>query len=160
MRRPRQRRSETVRLDELACAAEAADVDVDAEPVSVRGDRAALERALGNLVENARRHGRGRITVETAARDGVALLSVADEGPGLSAEEAQVAFGRFWRGHSRSSGSGLGLAIVAATAERHGGRACADGSRFTIELPAVAAVREVSESRGTTGTEALEKGSS
>ncbi len=151
---------ETVRLDELACAAEAADVDVDAEPVSVRGDRAALERALGNLVENARRHGRGRITVETAARDGVALLSVADEGPGLSAEEAQVAFGRFWRGHSRSSGSGLGLAIVAATAERHGGRACADGSRFTIELPAVAAVREVSESRGTTGTEALEKGSS
>jgi len=146
---------ETVRLDELARAAEAADVDVVAQPASVRGDRDALERALSNLIENARRHGRGRIIVETLTTDGLALLRVSDEGRGLRAEEAKLAFGRFWRGPG-DAGSGLGLAIVKATAERHGGRAYAEGARFTLELPAV---RDLSESGATTEGEALEKGS-
>jgi len=135
-----------VRLDELARAAAAEDVEVGGDPVSVHGDPEALERALANLIENARRHGRGRIRVETESRDGLALLTVADEGPGLRAEEQALAFGRFWRGRAASLGSGLGLAIVKATAERHGGRAYAEGARFTIELPAV---REFSESGGT-----------
>jgi signal transduction histidine kinase len=137
---------EIVRLDELACAAQAADVDLVAGPASVRGDRGALERALSNLVENARRHGRGRITVETRTKDGLALLMVSDEGAGLRAEEAKLAFGRFWRAHG-GAGSGLGLAIVNATAERHGGRAYAEGARFTLELPAV---RDLSECGATT----------
>src|SRR5262249_17991611 len=125
------------------------DVDVVANgPVRVRGDRAALERALTNLVDNAHRHGSGRITVEAVLRDGSALLAVVDEGAGLTREEAEQAFARFWRGSTRTSGSGLGLAIVRATAERHGGRAYADGSRFTIELPAL---RDPSESPGRTG---------
>jgi signal transduction histidine kinase len=148
------RPDEIVRLDELARAAGAADVEVVAGPASVRGDRDALERALSNLVENARRHGRGRITVETATKEGRALLTVADEGAGLRAEEAKLAFGRFWRGHG-GAGSGLGLAIVKATAERHGGRAYAEGARFTIELPAV---RDLSESGATTDHEKPEKG--
>lgn len=146
--------NEIVSLDELARAAEAADVDVVAGPANVRGDRSALERALSNLLENARRHGRGRITVETRTRDGLALLTVADEGPGLRAEEAKLAFGRFWRGGS-GAGSGLGLAIVNATAERHGGRVHAEAARFTLELPAV---RDLSESGATREGEALEKG--
>jgi len=146
---------EIVKLDELARAAEGADVDVVAGPASVRGDRHALERALSNLLENARRHGRGRITVETRTKDRLALLTVGDEGPGLRAEEAKLAFRRFWRG-TRGAGSGLGLAIVKATAERHGGRAYAEGARFTLELPAV---RDLSESGATTAGEALEKGS-
>jgi two-component system, OmpR family, sensor kinase len=146
---------EIVRLDELARVAEAADVDVIAGPASVRGDRGALERALSNLLENARRHGRGRISVETRTKDGLALLSVSDEGPGLRAEEAKLAFGRFWRGRS-GAGSGLGLAIVKATAERHGGRAYAEGARFTLELPAV---RDLSELGATRDGDALEKGS-
>ena len=62
-------------------------------------------------------------------------LSVTDEGGGLQPYEAERAFERFWRARG-GSGSGLGLAIVRATAERHGGRAFAAGSRFTIELPA------------------------
>jgi two-component system, OmpR family, sensor kinase len=146
---------EIVGLHELAHTAAAADVDVAARPVSVRGDRAALERALTNLIENARRHGRGRITVETGLHDGLATLTVADEGPGLRAEDTARAFERFWRGAPGGEGSGLGLAIVRATAERHGGRAYAEGARFTIELPAV---RDLSRSGATTGVEQQEEG--
>ncbi|MHB8643163.1 MAG: HAMP domain-containing sensor histidine kinase [Gaiellaceae bacterium] len=140
--------SEPVRLDEVAVALDGVEV-VAPDPVAVRGDRAAIARALENLVANARRHGPagGRVTVEVAQQDGLARLSVVDEGAGLTADEAAVAFGRFWRGSGARQGSGLGLAIVAATAERHGGRAYAEGARFTIELPAL---RDLSESVGTT----------
>jgi two-component system OmpR family sensor kinase len=147
--------SDVVRLDELARAMEGVDV-VASEPVAVRGDRAALERALANLVENARRHGGGRVTVEATAHDGLALLTVADEGSGLPPQHRELAFERFWRGKGSGTGSGIGLAIVRATAERHAGRAYADGARFTIELPAL---RDVSESGATSG-KAQPKGSS
>jgi two-component system, OmpR family, sensor kinase len=146
--------NEVVRLDELARRLEGVVVDAPG-PVRVRGDSAALERAVANLVDNARSHGRGQITVGASARDGRALLTVADEGAGLRLEEARLAFGRFWRGSTAAPGSGLGLAIVRATAERHGGRAYADGSRFTIELPAL---RDVSESAPTTTATEQEKG--
>ena len=149
--------TQVVRLDELARGADGAEL-LASEPVAVQGDRAALERALANLVENARLHGAGRIIVEVVARDGVASLTVADEGPGLREGEAERAFGRFWRGGDASGGSGLGLAIVRATAERHGGRAYADGARFTIELPALA-LRDLSESPGRKDGEQQEKGS-
>jgi signal transduction histidine kinase len=148
------RPDEIVKLDELARAAGAAHVEVVAGSASVRGDRDALERALSNLVENARRHGHGRITIETTTKQGLALLTVEDEGPGLRAEEAKLAYGRFWR-RSGGAGSGLGLAIVKATAERHGGRAYAEGARFTIELPAV---RDLSEFGATTDRDKPEKG--
>ncbi len=130
---------EDVRLDELARVVAAPDVDISAAPVLVRGDRAALERALANLVENARRYGPadGRIAVTVAEHDGRALLSVEDEGVGVSAGDRERAFERFWRARPDGAGSGLGLSIVRATAERHGGSATVDGSRFTIELPAV-----------------------
>ncbi len=150
--------SDVVRLDELARGAEGAD-DVVAEPAAVLGDRSALERALGNLVENARVHGTGRITVESRARNGRATLTVGDEGRGLPHPEAELAFGRFWRGVARARGSGLGLAIVRATAERHGGRAYADGPRFTIELPALP-LRDLSEPTATTDGEEQRKGTS
>jgi signal transduction histidine kinase len=148
---------EDVRLDELAHAVAGDDVDVEApEPVVVRGDRAALERAVENLLENARRHGRGAVTIEIGRAGDVATLTVADEGNGLQPYEAERAFGRFWRRPgSAGGGSGLGLAIVRATAERHGGRAYAVGARFTIELPAV---REPSELLGTPSAEVSPKG--
>ena len=106
----------------------------------VRGEAPALERAVGNLVRNARRHGPagGGIDIAAGGDGRVAWISVADEGPGLAPEEAARAFERFWRGSgARGEGSGLGLAIVRAIAERHGGRVSVDGSRFTIELPAL-----------------------
>jgi signal transduction histidine kinase len=146
---------EVVSLDELVRAT-GADRVVAPARVAVRGDRAALERALANLVENARRHGRGPVTVEAGAVGEVATLTVSDEGPGLLGADADRAFERFWRGGADGAGSGLGLAIVRATAERHGGRAYVDGSRFTIELPRL---RDFSESIGTTAPEEQEKGS-
>ncbi len=123
-------------------------VEPGAETTTVRGEPVALQRALSNLVRNARTHGPegGRITVTVALDpDGArARVTVADEGPGLSPEHAAHAFERFWRGPgARSDGSGLGLAIVRAIAERHGGSISADGPRFTLELPAI---RELSRS--------------
>jgi len=152
--------AEIIRLDELAqAAAEQPTVERGAiEPVSVHGDRFALERALANLIRNAELYGPpgGRITVGAEQENGVARLSVADEGPGLAAQEVEQAFERFWRRRDGKPGSGLGLAIVRATAERHGGRAYAEGSRFTIELPAL---RDLSGSAPTTGEQPSGKGS-
>ncbi len=130
---------EPVDLADVARAAAAQDpgARVDAEPAVVLGERHALERAAGNLVRNARRHGPegGAIDVTVRPEGDRALLTVADEGPGLPAAEAERAFERFWRGSSaRGEGSGLGLAIVRSIAERHGGSVSLDGSRFTLDL--------------------------
>jgi signal transduction histidine kinase len=123
-------RGEPVDLAELARNAQADDVHI--EPAIVQGERAALERAMTNLVANARRHGQGRVTIEVQRDGDHARLSVSDEGPGP--EDPEHAFERFWRGPT--GGSGLGLAIVKAIAERHGGTVTVDGSRFVIALPA------------------------
>ncbi len=151
---------EEVHLDELARTSGSTDPSLDVvapEPVPVRGDRLALERALANLVENAHKHGPqgGRVTVRAERGDGFARLSVSDDGPGLRRAQAARAFERFWRGEHSKPGSGLGLAIVRATAERHGGRAYAEGSRFTIELPTL---RDLSKSPATTEAERSRKG--
>jgi signal transduction histidine kinase len=117
---------EPVDLVELAHAAGADEVTV-VRPGTVHGERATLERAVGNLVANARRHGQGRVTITV---DG-GVISVEDEGPGP--RDPERAFERFWR--QGGEGSGLGLAIVRAIAERHGGTVSVDGARFTLRLP-------------------------
>jgi two-component system OmpR family sensor kinase len=131
-------RGEPVDLVAIArAAADGAAVEA-AGPAYVRGERLALERAVSNLVRNARHHGAGAVTVAVAEAGGRATITVRDEGPGLDAEAAAHAFERFWRGPgARADGSGLGLAIVRAVAERHGGSARVEGAAFTIDLPAV-----------------------
>jgi signal transduction histidine kinase len=135
-------------VDLVAVAREAAAADPDSnavvEPgpdeVMVSGDRTALERAAGNLVRNARKHGPrdGVITIAVALERGRARLSVTDEGKGLDPSEAARAFERFWRGpRAAGDGSGLGLPIVRSIAERHDGGVEVDGARFTIDLPAL-----------------------
>jgi len=150
-----------VQLAELAATVAATDdhaeviIQPGAQMATVRGERAALERAVGNLVRNARAHGPagGQITVTVALVGDRARLAVADEGEGLSPNEAAHAFERFWRGSSaRTAGSGLGLAIVRAIAERHGGAVSVAGARFEIELPAI---RELSDSGRRTASASL-----
>jgi signal transduction histidine kinase len=94
--------------------------------VFVPGDRDLLFDAIGNLVDNAIKHGRaaGQVTIEVAHSDGEGVISVADDGPGLPVEEQQNVFKRFYRlERSRSTpGSGLGLSVVAAVARLHTAR--------------------------------------
>jgi two-component system, OmpR family, sensor kinase len=131
-------RGEPVDLAEIARDAADDDTDLTLEPVLVNAERPALERAVGNLVRNAGKHGQGRITVTTEHDGDRARLSVEDEGPGLAPAHAKHAFERFWRAPgARGEGSGLGLAIVRAIAERHGGGVSVEGARFTIDLPAL-----------------------
>ena len=116
------------------------------EPVEVTGDRMALREVLDNLLANVRTHTPPgtRATVRVLTRDGEAVLEVADEGPGLGAENAARVFERFYRADpSRArdrGGTGLGLAVVAALAEAHGGRVELDtspgaGATFRVRLP-------------------------
>ena len=134
------------RVVDAVCSEEAdVHVRIDAE-ATVRGEPGALERALRNLVENARVHGPAGepIEVTLARRGDTALLSVCDRGAGIAAADVELALQRFWRGGASGGGpgSGLGLSIVAATAARHGGRIRIDGACFTLELPAVRAFSE------------------
>ena len=131
-----------VAVDELArelVGREAGVELVASDPAVVLGDAPSLERALANLIQNARTHGPPGAVVEVRVerRRGRVLLSVDDGGEGLVGEAAEHAFERFWRGGSASgrSGSGLGLAIVRATADRHAGRVSSQRGRFTIDLP-------------------------
>ena len=92
---------------------------------TIVGDRLRLEQALGNLVDNAQRHGGGTIRLEAERRDGRMELRVADEGNGFPAALLPHAFDRFTRGDEARAGggAGLGLALVDAVARAHGGTA-------------------------------------
>ncbi len=115
----------------------------------VKGDDAALRRAVTNLVLNAVRLAPegSTVTISTATDDEGALISVADEGPGIPVDEHDTVFERFWRGEDSGSGLGLGLSIVRQVAERHGGRVDLHstpdvGSTFVIRLPMPVSVPE------------------
>lgn len=104
-------------------------------------DRLRVEQALGNLVENALLHGRGRILLIARRRDGRVELHVRDEGSGFPPEFIERAFDRFSRSDSarQGPGVGLGLAIVDLIARAHGGSAHAanlnGGADAWLELP-------------------------
>ena len=106
------------------------------------GDRPRLEQALGNLVDNALRHGAGTVQLEARAEDGSLVLCVADQGEGFSPEFLPHAFERFSRADVARAGGGvgLGLAIVEAIARAHGGSATASnrvdgGAEVTMVIP-------------------------
>lgn len=114
-------------------------------------DRLRLEQAVGNLVDNALRHGRGTVELEAVAADGNVELHVRDRGPGFPAGLRETAFERFTRGDSARGpgGTGLGMAIVGAIAEAHGGQARVDnrpggGADVSLALPVHAAPKESS----------------
>ncbi|MET8679726.1 ATP-binding protein [Streptomyces sp. NPDC004647] len=102
-----------------------------------------VDQVLANLLENAVRHGEGRVTIEVApaptrTAEGTAV-TVSDEGPGIPEESMSRVFTRFWRG-SKRGGTGLGLYIVKGIVEAHGGtievgRASGGGAQFRFTLP-------------------------
>ncbi len=113
-------------------------------PCMVAGDPDALSRLLVNLLDNAVRHAASQVCVSVHGDDGWAVLVVSDDGPGIPAEDAERAFGRFSRlddARSRTGeqGAGLGLAIVRSTAEAHGGSVSLSdaepGLRAEVRLP-------------------------
>jgi two-component system OmpR family sensor kinase len=117
--------------------------------VTVNGVADDLHRLAGNLVENALLHTPpGTPVTVSVRRDGdLAVLEVADRGPGVPLELRERVFERFASGAgdgARDRGSGLGLAIVRAVADAHGGRvelsdADGGGARFLVTLPAIEA---------------------
>ena len=118
-------------------------VDADADAAVVDGARDELYRMTLNLVENAIRHTPDgtRIRATVACENGDAVLTVQDDGPGVSPELREHIFERFVRGTGdRGSSSGLGLSIVRAVAEAHGGSVVLEdtrrGARFVVRLPA------------------------
>ena len=99
------------------------------ETLQIRGDQARLHRALLNLLDNALRYSPSGAEVEAGigSRGGWCQLSIRDRGPGLSEDDLNHMFERFYRGDSsrvrqERTGSGLGLAIVQQIAATHGGR--------------------------------------
>jgi two-component system OmpR family sensor kinase len=118
-------------------------IDLQAEDrLEVVVDRLRASQALGNLVDNALRHGRGRIHLVARRADGRAELHVQDEGPGFPEGFVGHAFDRFSRADParQGPGVGLGLAIVGVIADAHGGSAHAanrnGGADVWLELPA------------------------
>ncbi|MBD0712275.1 MULTISPECIES: PAS domain-containing sensor histidine kinase [unclassified Streptomyces] len=112
-----------------------------------------IDQILGNLLENAVRHGEGTVTIEVAPAtthtggqsDGSpggeegTEVTVSDEGPGIPEESMNRVFTRFWRG-SKRGGTGLGLYIVKGVVEAHGGtisvgRGPGGGAEFRFILP-------------------------
>ncbi|MEU6573707.1 ATP-binding protein [Streptomyces sp. NPDC046805] len=114
---------------------------VEAEPATVDVDARWLRSAVGNLVDNALRHGHGAIRVTAAVEEGRMRLRVMDGGPGFPPDFLPRAFDRFARAEASrtSEGSGLGLAFVRAVAVAHGGTAHAEntgrGAAVTLDLP-------------------------
>jgi len=96
-----------------------------APDVRVHGDRLRLEQALGNLIDNALRHGDKVVRLEARSVDGRVELHVLDNGAGFPSDFLAHAFERFSRPDSARArgGAGLGLSIVLAIAEAHGGSA-------------------------------------
>jgi signal transduction histidine kinase len=115
------------------------EVAVD-DTLRVRADPDALDRAVTNLVDNARRHGGDPIVVSARADGEWVELHVADHGDGFAPEYLPRAFERFSRpAGARGGGAGLGLALVEAVAHAHGGTAGAanaePGADVWLRLP-------------------------
>lgn len=113
-------------------------------PVSAHVHPVRLSRAVRNLLDNAVRHATSVVDVEIRIRDGVLVITVDDDGPGIRRVDRERIFERFVRldeARSRTDGgSGLGLALVATIMTEHGGSVTCStspnaGARFRLQIP-------------------------
>ncbi len=129
----------------------------DQPPVTVNGDESRLVQSISNVVENALKYAGSRIEIRYGMHDGMALISVTDDGPGIAPEDlphiferhyradrahGKVAFGNYGGARSTRSGMGLGLAIVSELVGAMGGTVSAyssesgvGGASVVISLP-------------------------
>lgn len=111
--------------------------------LSFRGDRSDFEEMVGNLLDNACKWAEGEVTLTAASAErGRLKVTVADDGPGLTGEQAARVIERGERLDESKPGSGLGLGIVKEIASLYGGtltlgRAEAGGLAAVLDLPAV-----------------------
>ncbi|MFF7246262.1 sensor histidine kinase [Embleya sp. NPDC008237] len=121
-------------------------IEVEIEPWYVRGEPAALERAVVNLLDNALKFGGSGSEASVRVRLVDGELTVRDHGPGIAADDVPYVFERFWRAPAARGlpGSGLGLAIVARTVADAGGTVALEpaddgpGTIARIRLPGTA----------------------
>ena len=117
--------------------------DAARSELAVQGVAKLLRRAVRNLLENARRHAAGDISLHLGQTASMAVIRVCDRGRGVPPELQERIFEPFYRlpgATERDGGVGLGLALVKSIAQRHGGRAFCEnrpggGACFVIELP-------------------------
>jgi signal transduction histidine kinase len=121
------------------------------DPVIVYADTERLRQVIDNLIANAAQHTppRSPVIVSVAATSGIGEIIVADNGPGMTAEQAARVFERFYRTDDARArargGTGLGLSIAASLAAAHGGDITVDtrpgeGAAFHVRLPLAASV--------------------
>jgi two-component system, OmpR family, sensor histidine kinase MprB len=115
-------------------------IEVSAETTTVDGRSTALQRAVGNLIDNAHKWSPDGAAIDVAVGDG--RVTVADRGPGVDAGDEERVFDRFYRAPAARTtpGSGLGLAIVKKVVEEHGGTVfvadrAGGGAEVGFELP-------------------------
>ena len=120
-------------------------IDCDDEALRLMGNENALASAVGNLITNAiQMAGKGcRVAVRCQQQDQMLLLSVADNGPGIAAENHQKVLEPFFT--TRQQGTGLGLAVVQMVVSAHNGSLrlhsqLGQGATFTLQLPLVTSV--------------------
>jgi len=134
--------------DSLAPRFEAAGLRLDRElaPARVLGDPRWLHQIVTNLLTNALKYTPtgGNVAVRTSRAGPDAVLTVADTGVGIPADELPQIFDRFWRGQqaTQTAGTGIGLAIAAELTRAHGGQLGARsepgrGTEMTLTLPAI-----------------------
>ena len=119
-------------------------VSAPSRPLTVRGDKGRLQRAVANILDNAIKYTEagGKVALRAEGDGATARISVTDTGAGIHPADLPHIFDRFYRAdRSRSSpGSGLGLALARAIIRTHGGDIEAastpgEGSVFSIVLP-------------------------
>jgi two-component system phosphate regulon sensor histidine kinase PhoR len=138
--------SEQVHLVQASAEQHIIALDIALADSKVAADRTRVGQVIGNLLDNAIKYSPqgSQVTVRLQENDGDYLVSVADQGVGVSAEHFEHIFERFYRVHNTSShqytGIGLGLYVAKVIVEGHGGRIWfnsppGSGSTFLFTLP-------------------------